>query len=549
VKTRRFWPRPRRGSTTSSRKSLSFSSRARGPREVEQPLDLRRLLVEEGREPEQLALVGELVRVQLPGLEPALDAHGRARRRGGLLPAQALEPELERARDRRDAGGGELAVGGHHEADRPAPGPRPLADGVAVAQVALELAVEGEGGRRGLDVDPVRVVAAEDEVARRVGDPRLRVAQHDPADDLRVRLQRPELVPQVGPGELQEGREAVGLALVGGGGQQQERGRERAQRLGQPVALGAGARLAAAEAVRLVEDHEVPGAGRPQQVPVRLALGEVERDDDLLVQPPVRGVVDDEVAPVDLELLVELEPHLVLPLPDQPRRADDQDAPALALLAQHVEDQPDLDRLAEADVVRDQPVHVVGADDLVGEVGLVRQRVDVEPGQGARRLVPGLERVGQHAQPEALGVVGEGAHHALGEALLDGLDPLERLERQPPRGAALEELDENLVAARERARRLHRPDAQGAGAAPGRHVFHDEARPEGGAQLAGRAPPLPARRPLEVDERPPGLLAPLADPALAPLRVPGPAALDGDERVSRRWPRHHQSLPFVGRSL
>ena len=73
-----------------------------------------------------------------------------------------------------------------------------------MAQVPLELLIEGNGGWRRLDMHPVRVVPTKDEIARGIGHARLGIAQDDLTDDLRIGLQRPQLGAQVGPDQLQE---------------------------------------------------------------------------------------------------------------------------------------------------------------------------------------------------------------------------------------------------------------------------------------------------------------------------------------------------------
>ena len=54
------------------------------------------------------------------------------------------------------------------------------------------------------------------------------------------------------------------------------------------------------------------------------------------------------------EVEVELPPQLVLPLPLEHRRADDQDAADAPSQQQFFEHQPGLDRLAQADAIRQQ---------------------------------------------------------------------------------------------------------------------------------------------------------------------------------------------------
>ena len=222
-----------------------------------------------------------------------------------------------------------------------------------------------------------------------------------------------ELVP------VQEGHdplEGVGLALVGGRRQQEQERGGVGECLAQPVAgdqLGA-----AAQPVSFVADDQVPASG--DQVaqaflvvgfellsgpapPLLDRLDGVDRADDLIEVPPdVLGA--GQVAPEgelaggeELELLVEVGLHLLDPLGHQPLGGDDQDSLDQPPELEFPEDQPRLDRLAQADLIGQEV-----ADAVVGH----RPRQGVE--LVGQRDHPGFERCQQHVLGQGVGDAGGG---------------------------------------------------------------------------------------------------------------------------------------------
>ena len=199
-----------------------------------------------------------------------------------------------------------------------------------------------------------------------------------------------ELVP------VQEGHdplEGVGLALVRGRREQQEERGGFGEGLAQPVA-GDQFR-AASQPVGLVADDQVPAGGDevaqallvvgfellsgPAPTPLHRLDGVDGADDLIEVPPDVLGA--GQVAPEgelagrqELELLVEVGPHLLDPLRDQPLRCDDQDSLDQSPELEFPENQPRFDRLPQTDLIGQQV-----ADAVVGHrprqgVELVRQR-------------------------------------------------------------------------------------------------------------------------------------------------------------------------------
>ena len=59
----------------------------------------------------------------------------------------------------------------------------------------------------------------------------------------------------------------------------------------------------------------------------------------------------------------------------------------------------------------------------MGHMDLMRQRIYVEPTKGTGALIPGLERIGQDPQAEALRMVGKPPNLPHAEPLLDRLHP------------------------------------------------------------------------------------------------------------------------------
>jgi hypothetical protein len=217
--------------------------------------------------------------------------------------------------------------------------------------------------------------------------------------------------------ERHEQLEVLGLAVVRGGREQQDVGRERAQQPPQPEAPGGVRALGAhggAHLVGLVAHHEVPG-GLAQQGLRLVAAGELVEPGDGQVglgEGVARGRGLEQVVGHDGEGEPELLEKLVLPLLHEAARAHDEAAPEVAAGQHLLDEQARHDRFAGAGVVgqhvaqRDAREHL-----LVHGADLVRQRLHV---RGVHGQV-GVEEVREaHAarlagQGEVLGRGPEGA--------------------------------------------------------------------------------------------------------------------------------------------
>ncbi len=196
--------------------------------------------------------------------------------------------------------------------------------------------------------------------------------------------------------QLHQPMELVGLALMRRRRQEEDVGRGFRQRSAQLVACDL--IRAPAHAVRFVDDHQIPrrrnqvlealpvvGAElfeAPAPPPFERLHG-IQRADDLIMQTPEVLFV---VAPLpeggklgrfdELEVLPEMQPHLGLPLADQPFGRDHQDPLRHAAQLELAQDEPGFDRLAEAYLVGEQISNAVPAHGPVEGIELVRQRHD-----------------------------------------------------------------------------------------------------------------------------------------------------------------------------
>ncbi|MBV8557731.1 MAG: hypothetical protein JO116_19375 [Planctomycetaceae bacterium] len=299
----------------------------------------------------------------------------------------------------------------------------------------------------------------------------------------------PEELPRVGghaAGEplvvqkLQQGREALRIAVVGGGRQEELVLEVRGQEADRPGAERVGGVLAPpgrGAVVRLVHDQHVVTAG-VDRLPLGrerlleepggpLPLQEVERGDQprevgprVDVDAPPAPQVPHQAAVHDAEIEPELVPHLVPPLDLERGRADDEDPPCPVPDDQLEDDEPRLDGLAQPHVVGDQqadPGHLDGPDHGVELVVLdvdARAERGLEVFQVGRRSSPPADGIEEGVEPTG-GVESGG----LGQGdLLDDLGP--RLDLPDnlelfPEGVVLDgqQRDEVLGAVR---RRLHR---------------------------------------------------------------------------------------------
>ncbi len=185
-------------------------------------------------------------------------------------------------------------------------------------------------------------------------------------------------------------------------------------------------------------------------------LHKVERGDHLIVPRPFPVLVRLEIIAVGAERAVELDLHVVLPLPGQARGTHDQHPPKIARAFQRGEQQADLDRLAQPDIVRDDPVRAARRDDPVDELDLCGRRIDVEPVERAGRLVPRPRRVAREAHREALTRIGVRGLRAQ-ESEVRTHDPAKTEARQPQQTPVRLQLHQCLVQPRQTADGAHPP--------------------------------------------------------------------------------------------
>ena len=217
---------------------------------------------------------------------------------------------------------------------------------------------------------------------------------------------------------IQQGEEEleVGfLAVVGGGGHQQEVAGEAGEQLAEPVALGV-ADLAAPEGgghfVGFVADDQVPAAvgGAELGLDVFVAGELVEAGDgEVVLDEPVAGAGGFElVVGDDVEGELEFAGEFVLPLLDEAAGADDEAALEVAAGDEFLDEEAGHDGFAGAGVVGQQEAEglagehgFVDGGDLVGE-GIDEGGVDGEDG---------VEEVGE---ADALGFGDEAEEGAVG---------------------------------------------------------------------------------------------------------------------------------------
>ena len=117
---------------------------------------------------------------------------------------------------------------------------------------------------------------------------------------------------------------------------------------------------------------------------------------------PMGRLPDREISPVNTEFfLIEFGSELILPLPDKAGGADNQDAPSSPATIESSQQEPNLDSLAQPDIIRDKPVILIRRHDSVDNIDLVWQRVDIHTVKRSSNLVPGIESVCQGFQAKA----------------------------------------------------------------------------------------------------------------------------------------------------
>ena len=193
------------------------------------------------------------------------------------------------------------------------------------------------------------------------------------------------------------------MAVVRGGGEKEpvlELRREEPQHSAKLAVLAEWRRH---QVVALVDDEEVPGkmrrslrsATRREELLQNVGLAQVVIGSDDAVERAPRVRVHPEptaqalglVTVHDLEAERELLPELLLPLPAERRRGEDQDPPDATPEEKLGEDEPRLHRLPEADIVGDEKAYPRHAEGLEERDELVA--FDAHPAmEGARNRLP-----------------------------------------------------------------------------------------------------------------------------------------------------------------
>ena len=195
--------------------------------------------------------------------------------------------------------------------------------------------------------------------------------------------------------DLQQGGEAVGVAVVRRGGEEEPVLEPRGEVADGPRDVGVDGILLAAGGrgvMRLVQDEERAAAEFAQPVAERAGVCFVDQEAMRDEEPRVRAPGIDAEAALQADLLHvvfvehrerEAEPvlQLVLPLVEHRRRAGDDDLAGLLAEQQLAGNQPGLDGFAKANVIGDEQVDPGEAQCLAKRL----QLVGVEPDAGAER--------------------------------------------------------------------------------------------------------------------------------------------------------------------
>ena len=151
--------------------------------------------------------------------------------------------------------------------------------------------------------------------------------------------------------------------------------------------------IAIAEVMRLVDDDHVPPPGQDRR-PVRLALGGMDRGNHPVeLVPGTRPALAKRGIVVADQLDRELAPHFPLPLLDQRRRHEDQDRSGQPSDHQLRQDEPGLDRFAQADFIAQHGPAAEPPQDSLGGADLVLEQLDVaHQGERDEPVEPGMCR-------------------------------------------------------------------------------------------------------------------------------------------------------------
>ena len=191
--------------------------------------------------------------------------------------------------------------------------------------------------------------------------------------------------------QLQQPEEPVGVVLERRRAQEQHVAAERRDRRDRAPAGLAGMAGRPAQPLRFVHDEEVD-ARRHRLVGQLRALGQHLQRDHGAAMDVERVEVGAEVARdvgearrvEQREHLVVLPPQLAQPLHGQRLGRDDEAAFHLPGVHEPVQDERGLDRLAEADLVGEQPAHRVAGARALGDVELVREEPDASAQERAQ---------------------------------------------------------------------------------------------------------------------------------------------------------------------
>jgi len=298
--------------------------------------------------------------------------------------------------------------------------------------VAVEKLCEAQLGGVGREAVDIHLDdLAPREVARDLAEVALEAPDHDGVEKLRP-LHRDAAAEAERVEQLEERGEAVRVAVVGRGREEEavlEAGREVADGLRESRVDGVLRPRGGRGVVRLVEDEKRAGLEVAQPVAERAGVGLVAqervREDEPRVSrervdaiAPLAPAGENEIAVEDREGEAEAAVELVAPLEDDRGRAGDDDLLHPLPHEQLADDEPRLDRLAQAHVVRDEEadaghperlperLELVGLDlDSGTEGGLHEARVgrgDAVPAEGVkvgREELCGVEAVLPHRRP------------------------------------------------------------------------------------------------------------------------------------------------------
>jgi len=147
---------------------------------------------------------------------------------------------------------------------------------------------------------------------------------------------------------------------------------------------------------------------------------------------------------VDQEAAVELDEHLIFPLPSEPGGNNQQNSTNILSPLKTCEKEPDLNRLSETYVIRNDPIRLAGFENLVNKRNLVGKRINIEAIKRTSGFVPTFERVRNDVQSGPLrGLVV--CRFSAFEPQSGVHDPSEAFKRKPNRLTTLMKLHQCLL--------------------------------------------------------------------------------------------------------